>query len=63
MLLLLSSLLQYLELCPFSLQTLKDFYISQLHVSLNEYSNAPNFSKTVRYLIPVSLGHTRIAFL
>ena len=63
MLLLLSSLLQYLEHCPFLLKILRDFYTSLLHISLNDYSNRIDFSGTIRCLFPIELKHRRIAFL
>lgn len=55
-------MLLYLELCAFLLQIPKDFYISQLHVSLNKYLNATDFSGAVRCLIPKPFAH-RIIFL
>lgn len=63
MFLLLSSLLQYLEHCPFLLQILRDFYTSLLHISLNGFSNRTDFSGTIRWLFPIHLEHRRIAFL
>lgn len=63
MLLLLSSLLQNLELCPFVLQIPVDFfYISQLHFSLNEYSNTTDFSGTLGSMLNTFMCK-RIVFL